>query len=59
MNSINPETMNIIWLFLAAAVGWIILRFILKLAKRIFTFGCFAIVILGAVLFFFQYLGGV
>jgi hypothetical protein len=59
MDFITPETMNTIWIVLAVAVGWIVLRFILRLARRIFAFGCFAIVVLGAMLLIWQYLGGV
>jgi hypothetical protein len=36
----NSELVNIVYLILAIGLGWIILRFILKLARKIFMIGC-------------------
>ena len=43
---------------LAVGVGWIILRFLFKLARKIFAFGCFAIVIVGIILLAMQFFKG-
>jgi hypothetical protein len=37
-------------LVLVLGIIWIIVRFVLRLAKRIFALGCFAILVLGAIL---------
>jgi len=59
MDFITPDTLNTVWIILAVVVGWFLLRFVFKLAKRIFAIGCFAIVVLAAFLFISQFLGGV
>lgn len=41
---------------LALVVIWIILRFVLRLAMRIFTLGCLLILGLGAALFILRFL---
>ena len=51
---INPETLNIVYIILAIGVGWIVLRFLLKLAGKIFQIGCLAIVVIGALLIIAQ-----
>jgi hypothetical protein len=43
--------LRVLLLVLAAAVGWVILRLIFKIAMRVFVIGCLAFFILGAVLF--------
>ena len=55
-NLINSETLNIIYIVLAIGVGWIVLRFVLKLAGTIFKLGCLAIVVIGALLVIAQML---
>lgn len=52
----NSDLLKILELILAIGVGWIILRFLFKLARKIFAFGCFAILILGAILVISQVL---
>lgn len=39
-------------------IGWVVLRFVLQLARRIFTTGCFMIILLGLVLLAVQFLPG-
>jgi len=46
---LNPETLNILYIILAVGVGWIVLRFLLKLAGKVFKLGCLAIVVIGAI----------
>lgn len=58
MEILSPDTINIIYIVLGVAVAWVVLRFILKLAKKIFAIGCFGIILLGAVLFLMQFLNG-
>ena len=43
----NPELLNTLYLILAIGLGWIALRFILKLARKIFMLGCVSIVLFG------------
>ncbi len=54
----NGDTLNILYIVLAVGVGWIVLRLILKLARRIFAIGCFAIVIIGFILVGMQFVQG-
>lgn len=58
MDFLSPDTLNIIYLILAIGIGWIILRFIFNLVRRIFAFGCFTILAIGAVLLILQFLQG-
>ena len=39
-------------------IGWIVLRFLLNLARRIFATGCLMIILLGLVLLVIQFLQG-
>ena len=55
---INGDIQNILNIVLAVGVGWIVLRVILKLARKIFAIGCFAIVIIGIILLGMQFLQG-
>lgn len=55
---INADTLRLIEIILAVGIGWIILRFLFKLARKIFAFGCFVIVLGGIVLLVTQFLGG-
>lgn len=52
----NDSLIQIVLLILALVVAWVLLRFVLRLAARIFTLGCIAIVIIGLALFFLRYL---
>lgn len=52
----DTEFFNLILLIFAIGIGWIILRFLLKLARKIFTFGCISIVLVGLFLIIRQYL---
>jgi len=47
--------LRILLLVLVAAVGWVILRLIFKIAMRVFVIGCLALFILGAVLFILNF----
>ena len=55
----NPDLMNTIYWILAIGVGWIVLRFLFKLAKKIFAVGCFAIIVIAVLLVVAQYIQGV
>ena len=41
--------LQVLLFILAVAVGWVILRFIFKIAMRIFVVGCLAIFIIGVI----------
>ena len=43
----NPELHQTLFLILAIGLGWIALRSILKLARKIFTIGCVSILLFG------------
>jgi len=43
----NLELLQTLYLILAIGLGWIALRFILKLARKIFMTGCVSIVLFG------------
>jgi len=58
MDLLSPQTLNIIYLIIAIGIGWTILRLFFKLVKRIFAFGCFTILAIGAVLLIIQFLQG-
>jgi len=53
---LNDPLIQILLLILALGVGWLLIRFIFKLAKRVFMIGCAAIVIVGVILFFLGYI---
>jgi hypothetical protein len=48
---LGDPLLQVLLFVLALAVGWVLLRFIFKIAMRIFVVGCLALFILGAVLF--------
>ena len=48
--------LQVLLFVLALAVGWVLLRFIFKIAMRIFVVGCLALFILGAVLFVLSFM---
>jgi len=56
---LGSDISNILFWILAIGIGWIALRFLLRLAGRIFATGCFVIVLLGLFLLAFQYFQGV
>jgi len=43
----NPELHQTLYLILAIGLGWIALRVLLKLARKIFMIGCVSILLLG------------
>lgn len=47
--------LRILVLVIAAAIGWVLLRFIFKIAMRVFVIGCLALFMLGAVLFILNF----
>jgi hypothetical protein len=54
----NADYLNIVYIVLAIGAGWILLRFLFKLARKIFMIGCVSIVVIGVILFISQYLQG-
>lgn len=52
----DSELFNLVVLILALGLGWILLRFLLRLARKIFTLGCISIVLVGIYLILNQYL---
>lgn len=55
----SSDISTILFWIAVIGIGWVVLRFLLKLAGRIFATGCFMIVILGLVLLALQYFQGV
>jgi hypothetical protein len=55
---INPDFLNKLYIILAVGIGWIVLRLILRVARKIFAIGCFAIVIIGTILVGIQFFQG-
>lgn len=49
------QIQQIIWLIAILAVVWIVLRFVLKLAAKVFSCGCGVIVVIGLLVFLFRY----
>lgn len=52
----DSQFLNLILILIAIGFGWIILRFLLKLARKIFMIGCVSIVLVGLFLIIRQYL---
>jgi len=52
----DSQFLNLILILVAIGFGWIILRFLLKLARKIFMVGCVSIVLVGLFLIIRQYL---
>jgi len=52
----DSQFLNLILILIAIGFGWIILRFLLKLARKIFMVGCVSIVLVGLFLIIRQYL---
>jgi hypothetical protein len=53
----NEQIIRIVVIVVILAIVWIALRFVLRLATRIFTIGCAIIVLLGLLLLAFRLLG--
>jgi hypothetical protein len=53
---LSDPLMKILLFILALAVGWLLIRFIFKLARRVFMIGCAAIVVLGVILIILGYI---
>jgi len=56
---LGSDISTILFWILAIGLGWIVLRFLLKLASKIFAIGCFAIIVIGLILLAMQYFQGV
>ncbi|MBN2045764.1 MAG: hypothetical protein JW757_12130 [Anaerolineales bacterium] len=56
LQTIGSDIINSLGIILAVGMGWIILRFIFKLARKVFQLGCLAIVIIGALVLINQYI---
>ena len=54
----SSDITTILFWIAVIGIGWVVLRFILKLARRIFATGCFMIILLGLVLLAVQFLQG-
>jgi len=49
---------NILYLVLGLVVLWIILRFVLRIAWKVFSLGCSLLLAFGLLLFLIRYLSG-
>ena len=56
---LGSDISTILFWILAIGLSWIVLRFLLKLASKIFAIGCFAIIVIGLILLAMQYFQGV
>ena len=56
--NIDPQILKIIWIVLVVGAGWIVLRFLLKIARKIFSLGCLAIVVIGFIFIVMQFFQG-
>lgn len=54
----SSDITTILFWIAVIGIGWVVLRFLLNLARRIFATGCFMIIILGLVLLVMQFLQG-
>jgi len=52
----DSQFLNLILILIAIGFGWIILRFLLKLARKIFMIGCVSIMLVGFYLIISHYL---
>ena len=43
----SDEILDILYWILGIGAAWIVLRFVFKLAKKVFMIGCFGIVVVG------------
>jgi hypothetical protein len=51
------QIMQIVYLIVILAVAWIVLRFVLKLASRVFACGCGVILAIGILVYVLRYFG--
>jgi hypothetical protein len=49
------QLMQIVYLVVILAIAWVVLRFVLKLASRVFACGCGAILAIGVLIYLFRY----
>lgn len=49
--------MQIVYILIILAVIWLVLRFVLKLAQKVFACGCSIIIAIGVLFFLWQMLG--
>ncbi|MGD2027268.1 MAG: hypothetical protein PVI99_05575 [Anaerolineales bacterium] len=56
--NIDPQILRIVWIVLVVGAGWIVLRFLLKIARKIFSLGCLAIVVIGFIFIVMQFIQG-
>ena len=54
---ILPAIIRILGFVLVMAVGWLVIKFVFKLAAKIFTIGCVAILIIAAIMLAYNFLG--
>jgi hypothetical protein len=52
----SNEILNILYWILGIGVAWIVLRFIFKMAKKVFAIGCFGIIAIGLFLMLLDWL---
>jgi len=52
----SNEILNILYWILGIGVAWIVLRFIFKVAKKVFAIGCFGIIAIGLLLMLLDWL---
>ncbi|MEW6716621.1 MAG: hypothetical protein AB1345_03830 [Chloroflexota bacterium] len=52
----TEQTIQIILIVLGLALAWTLIRFLLRLALKIFACGCAGILAIGLLLFLFRYL---
>ncbi len=54
---VNHSILNLIGALVALIIAWMLLRAVLRLTRRIFTLGCTVLVIGGAILTIYWWLG--
>ena len=52
---LTDPLMQVLLFLIIMALGWIILRWIFKIAVRIFVIGCLSIFVIGSVLFILNF----
>lgn len=53
----QSEILRILGFVLMVGVGWLVLRVVFKIAGRIFKLGCWAILLIGAVILVMRVIG--
>lgn len=56
-SGILPAIIRILGFALVMAVGWLVVKFIFKLAAKVFTIGCVAILIIAAIMLAYNFFG--